>query len=72
MLVLSRKVGEKIVINNNITLTVVAVDGHRVRLGIDAPGDVRVMRSELLDGAGASDRCTVSAARRAAELALGR
>lgn len=47
MLVLSRKVGEKIVIGNDIVLTVVNVQGDRVRLGIDAPDDVRILRSEL-------------------------
>ena len=40
MLVLSRKVGEKIVIGNNITVSVVEVKGNRVRLAFDAPNDV--------------------------------
>jgi carbon storage regulator len=47
MLVLSRKVGEKIVIAGDISVTVVAVQGHRVRLGITAPASVRVDRSEV-------------------------
>lgn len=47
MLVLSRKVGEKIVIGENIIITVVDVANHRVRLGIDAPREIPVMRSEL-------------------------
>lgn len=47
MLVLSRKLGEKVVIGNGITLTVVEVTGNRVRLGIDAPDDVRILRAEL-------------------------
>ncbi len=47
MLVLSRKPGEKLVINNNITVTILEVIGNRVKVGIDAPGNVRVLRGEL-------------------------
>ena len=47
MLVLSRRVGEEIVIDDNIRVTVVAVHGDRVRLGIVAPRDVTVDRSEV-------------------------
>lgn len=47
MLVLSRKQGESVVIGN-ITLTVVEVQGNRVRLAFDAPGHVRILRSELI------------------------
>jgi carbon storage regulator len=49
MLVLTRKPGEKLIIGNGITVTLVAVRGGRVRLGIEAPVDVSVMRSELID-----------------------
>jgi carbon storage regulator len=48
MLVLSRRIGEKIVIAGNIHLTVVAVKGKRVRLGVTAPASVPVARLELL------------------------
>jgi carbon storage regulator len=47
MLVLSRKPGEKVVIGNGITVTVVEVNGNRVRVGIEAPDQVRILRSEL-------------------------
>jgi len=47
MLVLSRKPGEKVLIANDITISVLSVQGNRVRLGIDAPGDYRVLRAEL-------------------------
>lgn len=47
MLVLSRKVGDKITIGNNITVVVNRVDGNRVSLAIQAPADVRIMRGEL-------------------------
>jgi carbon storage regulator len=50
MLVLSRKPGEKILIGDNITLTVVRVQGNQVRLAIDAPAEVRILRGELVDG----------------------
>jgi carbon storage regulator len=47
MLVLSRKLGEEIVIGDNIRLTVVAIRGRRVRLGFTAPGSVSILREEL-------------------------
>jgi carbon storage regulator len=47
MLALSRKSGEKVVIGNGIILTVVEVRGNRVRLAIDAPDQVRILRAEL-------------------------
>ena len=47
MLVLSRKPGESIQIGHNISITVVEVRGNRVKLGIEAPRSVGVMRSEL-------------------------
>ncbi len=47
MLVLTRKVGEKILIDGNITVTVVAMDGNKIRLGITAPPEVRIDRAEV-------------------------
>jgi carbon storage regulator len=47
MLVLSRKVGQELIIGDNIRITVNRVGGSRVTLGITAPGDVRVVRGEL-------------------------
>jgi carbon storage regulator len=47
MLVLSRKPGSKVVIDGGITVTVLDVAGDRVRIGIDAPDDVRILRGEL-------------------------
>jgi carbon storage regulator len=47
MLVLSRKSGEKIQIGPAITITVVEIDGNRIKLGIDAPETVRIFRAEL-------------------------
>jgi len=47
MLVLSRKVGEEIVIGDNVRIKVVAVDGGKVRIGIVAPKNVIVDRQEV-------------------------
>jgi len=47
MLVLSRKLGESLWIGERIRLVVVRLEAGRVRLGIEAPGDVRVVREEL-------------------------
>jgi len=47
MLVLSRKVGEKLVIDGNITVEVVKVQGNRITIGIQAPTDIKVLRGEL-------------------------
>ncbi len=48
MLVLSRKVKESIVIGENIVITVLAVDGENVKLGIAAPRNIRILRQEVL------------------------
>lgn len=49
MLVLSRKVGERIQVGDKITITVVKVSGGNVRIGIDAPHEWPIMRGELAD-----------------------
>ena len=49
MLVLSRKKGESIQIDDNIFVTVTEVQGGRVRLSIDAPQTVRIVRKEILE-----------------------
>lgn len=51
MLVLSRKVGERIVVGDKVTITVVRMGQGSVRIGIDAPGDMAIVREELLDAA---------------------
>ena len=51
MLVLSRKVGEEIVIGDNIRVRVVSVQGNQIRLGFDAPREVSIQRAELLERA---------------------
>jgi carbon storage regulator len=49
MLVLEREVHEKILIGKDITLTVVRIDKHAVRLGIEAPDDVDIWREEVFE-----------------------
>ncbi len=49
MLVLSRKPGEKVLIDRDITVTILSVQGNRVRIGIEAPGEYRILRAELSD-----------------------
>ena len=48
MLVLTRKVGEKVIIGDNIVVAVLEIDRGQIRLGIQAPRDVPIRRSELL------------------------
>ncbi len=47
MLILSRKAGEKIVINDEIVVEVVRITGNRVTLGIAAPANIKILRGEL-------------------------
>jgi carbon storage regulator CsrA len=51
MLVLTRKLNEKVYIDGNIAICVVAIDRHTVRLGIEAPRDVSICREEILSRA---------------------
>ncbi|MDC7121618.1 carbon storage regulator CsrA [Cellulomonas fimi] len=71
MLVLSRRVGERLVIGDDIVVTVIEVRSDGVRLGIDAPRDVRVHRAEVLEAltaanadAATADDSTAAALRR--------
>lgn len=47
MLVLSRKIGEKVIIDGCITVQILAVEGNKVRIGISAPPEIRVDRDEV-------------------------
>lgn len=47
MLVLSRKEGERLVIGDNVVITVNRISGNRITLGIEAPRDIRIVRGEL-------------------------
>lgn len=49
MLILTRRVGETIIINKDIKVTVLAIKGNQLRLGIDAPANVEVHREEIFN-----------------------
>ena len=62
MLVLTRKPGERLVIADNIVVTVVDVKGDNIRIGIDAPREVKVFRGEIYDAIVAENRQAAVAA----------
>jgi carbon storage regulator len=72
MLVLTRKQGEQIRVGENICVTVVAIDGKRVRLGVTAPRDIPILRVELTASCSTPDevdlRSTLSGSRRSSRL----
>ena len=49
MLILTRRVGESVVIGNEVTVTVLGVKGNQVRIGVNAPRDVTVHREEIFE-----------------------
>jgi carbon storage regulator len=49
MLVLSRKLGEKITIGDGIVVSIVKISGNRVQIGVEAPAHIRIQREELED-----------------------
>ena len=51
MLVLSRKSGQKLLVGRDVVLTVIEIEGNRVRIGIEAPAQVDVFRAELIEPA---------------------
>lgn len=56
MLVLGRKVGERVLVGDDVVVTVVSVGRDGVRVGIDAPREVRVHRAEIVDQVAADNR----------------
>jgi carbon storage regulator len=56
MLVLSRKLGERLIIGDTIVVTITQIDRGRVRLGIEAPPNVQVVRQELQTRSSHEDR----------------
>ena len=70
MLILQRRPGESLKIGQDIEVSVVSVEGGRVRLAISAPQDVPILRSELLDATAANRYSAVEEAAPAALLGL--
>ena len=62
MLFLTRKLGESVVINNNIEVTIVEVRGRFIKLGFDIPPNVTVLRRELFDKIQDENRAAAGAA----------
>ena len=60
MLILSRRPGESLTIGDEITITVVSVNGNQIRLGITAPREVRVLREEIYRAIQAENRAAAS------------
>ena len=56
MLVLTRKINQSIMIGDQIEITVLAVSGEKVRIGIEAPRDISVFRQEVLDNMDEGDK----------------
>lgn len=60
MLVLSRRVGESVVIGNDVVVTVLEVRGDIIRIGVDAPREVPVHRSEVFEAIEAANKAAAA------------
>lgn len=63
MLILTRKPEQSIIINDDIVVTVLAIDGDRVKLGIRAPAEVTILREEVKRAVGGENRRAAAAPR---------
>ena len=61
MLVLSRKLNETILIGDNIRVTLLGITGDKIKIGVDAPRDVRVFREELLEATRSTNKQALDA-----------
>ena len=71
MLILSRKINEKIMIGEEISVSIIEIRGDQVRLGVDAPKNVKVYRQEVFDAIKAENRAAAASAVTFPELDLG-
>ena len=71
MLILSRKVNEKIMIGEDVSVSVIEIRGDQVRLGVDAPKTVKVFRQEVFDAIRAENRAAAESSPVFPELNLG-
>lgn len=68
MLVLTRKVKETLVIDKDIKVTVISVEGDKVKLAIDAPKDIPILRQEVFDAIEEENRASLNTAIKPEEL----
>ena len=61
MLVLSRKLNETILIGDNIRVTLLGIDGDKIKVGVDAPRDIKVFREELIEATKSTNKQALDA-----------
>jgi len=61
MLVLSRKLNETIIIGDDIRVTILGIDGDKIKVGVDAPKEVKVFREELLEATKSTNKQALDA-----------
>jgi carbon storage regulator len=71
MLILSRKVNEKIMIGDDISVSIIEVRGDQVRLGVDAPRSVKVFRQEVFEAIKAENRAAAESQPKLPDIDLG-
>jgi carbon storage regulator len=71
MLILTRRIGEKLIIGENVTVTLLALRGNQIRVGIDAPPEVKVHREEIYQKIQAERKASVSSDRKTLVLKAG-
>ncbi|HAP43877.1 MAG: carbon storage regulator [Spirochaetes bacterium GWD1_61_31] len=71
MLILTRKINEKLIIDGTIVVSVIEVRGDMVKLGIDAPRSVKVFRSEVYDAIQAENRQAAASGLQLPDIGLG-
>jgi len=59
MLILSRRINEKIMIGDDVSISIIEIRGDQVRIGVDAPKTVKVFRQEVFDSIKAENRAAV-------------
>jgi carbon storage regulator len=71
MLILSRKINERIMIGDDISISIIEIRGDQVRLGVDAPKTIKVFRQEVFDAIRAENKAAAESTPIFPELDLG-